>query len=214
MAESLLVVGAGGFGREVLDVVDAINAASTEPVWAVAGVVDDSPSDENLDLLAKRGVPFLGTSADAISRGSVTHYVVGIGSPQVRRKIAAVFDAGGLEAATLVHPDVTAGFDVTLGAGSVVCAGVRLTTNVHLGRHVHLNLNVTVGHDTTIDDFVSVNPLASVSGDCVVEEDVLIGVAGVILNGLIVGAGATVGGSACVVKNVTPGATVKGVPAR
>lgn len=214
MTKSLVIVGAGGFGREVLDVVAAINDTSVVPLWHVAGVVDDTPSESNLDLLQRRGIRFLGTTEEGIKDVSATHYVVGVGSPAARERIAEKFDAAGLQAATLVHPATTTGFDVTMGSGSVICAGVRITTNVHLGRHVHLNLNVTVGHDTTLGDYVSVNPLASVSGDCVVERGVLVGVAGVILNKVRVGAGATVGGSACVVKDVPPRATVKGIPAR
>ncbi len=96
----------------------------------------------------------------------------------------------------------------------MVCAGVRVTTNIHLGQHVHLNINATVGHDSSIGDFVSVNPLASISGDCVIEDEVLIGVGGVVLNGVTVGRASVVGGSACVVKDVPPGVVVKGIPAR
>lgn len=218
MAESLVVVGAGGFGREVLDVVDAVNAAAGTPTWSVAGVVDDRPNDANLAHLGTRGVGYLGTTDDLAGpeagAGRPTHYVVGIGSPAVRRVIAERLDAAGLVPATLVHPSATHGFDVEVGPGSVLCAGVRLTTHIRLGRHVHLNLNATVGHDTTIGDYVSANPLSSISGDCVLEDEVLIGVAGVVLNGLRVGRGSVVGGSACVVRDVEPGVVVKGVPAR
>lgn len=212
--KDLVVVGAGGFGREVLDVVDAINDAAPTPVWQVTGVLDDAPSDVNLGLLSVRGVDFLGPIDDYLSRSPGAAYVVGIGSPRVRRMIAEKFDAAGLAAATVVHPSVTQGFDVQIGAGSVLCAGVRLTNNIRLGRHVHLNLNSTVGHDVVIGDYVSANPLASISGDVVIEDGVLIGVAGVLLNKVRVGAGATVGGSACVVKDVEAGTVVKGVPAR
>jgi sugar O-acyltransferase (sialic acid O-acetyltransferase NeuD family) len=214
---SLVVVGAGGFGREVLDVVDAVNAEGR--VWTLAGVVDDSPTETNLALLERRGVAYLGTTAQLVA-GEVaggqrpTHYSVGIGSPAVRRLVAERLDDAGLVPATLVHPSVTRGFDVEIGPGSVLCAGVRLTTHIRLGRHVHLNLNTTVGHDTTLGDYVSANPLASISGDCVIEDEVLIGVAGVVLNALTVGRGSVVGGSACVVKDVPPGVVVKGIPAR
>ncbi len=212
MVEKLIVVGAGGFGREVIDVVDAMHAAGSANFEI--GVVDDYPTAENLARLEARGVPYRGTIAEFLAGAPEGWYVVGIGSPGARQRVTAVFDAAGLRPATLVHPSATMGYGVTVGAGSVICAGVRLTTNIALGPHVHLNLNATVGHDTTIGDFVSANPLASISGDCIIEPGVLIGVAGVILNGLTVGAGATVGGCACVVKDVPPGATVKGVPAR
>lgn len=214
MVHEIVIVGAGGFGREVVDVVEAINANSAEPLWRVRGVIDDAPDGVNLDRLDSRGVPYLGTSIAAIEAGDPCHYVVGIGGTAVRRMIAERFEASGFRAATLVHPSVTVGHGVRIGAGSVLCAGARLTTNIELGVHVHLNLNVTVGHDTCIGDFVSVNPLASVSGDCVIEDEVLIGVAAVVLNGLTVGRGSTVGGAACVVRDVPGGVVVKGVPAR
>jgi sugar O-acyltransferase (sialic acid O-acetyltransferase NeuD family) len=214
MSEPLVVVGAGGFGREVLDVVDAVNGAADAPLWEVIGVVDDGPTSENLERLSRRGVRHIGGVDEYLERGPSASYVVGVGAPRVRCQIVQSFDRVGHIAATLIHPSVTCGFDVAIDVGTVACAGVRLTTNIRIGRHVHLNPNVTVGHDSVLHDCVSVNPHASISGDCIIEEQVLIGVGGVILNGLVVGAQAVVGGSACVVRNVEPGTTVVGVPAR
>lgn len=206
-----MVVGAGGFGREVLDVAEQM--ASTGHGWDVLGVIDDAISDENLRLLSDRGYRHLGGSA-ALETMVPTNYVIGIGSPRVRRTLADRFDAAGHRAAILVHPSATFGSEVSLAPGSVICAGARLTTNIRGGRHLHVNLNATVGHDVSLGDFVSLNPLASISGDCVVGDDVLVGVGGIVLNGLVIGAGAIVGGAACVVRDVPSGAVVKGVPAR
>lgn len=214
MAEPLVVLGAGGFGRETADVVDAVNEAAGAPVWNLVGMVDDSPSDENLARLTERGIAYLGTTDDFVSGPNRPRYVIGIGAPKVRKMLATRMGESGFRAATLVHPHATIGSRCELGEGTVVLAGARITTGIRLGRHVHVNPNVTVGHDTLIGDFVSVNPLAAISGDCVISDEVLIGVAGVVLNGLKVGRGATVGGSACVVKDVPDNVTVKGVPAR
>lgn len=214
MTDSVVIVGAGGFGREVIDVVDAISAVSGTPPYRVIGVVDDNPTNQNLDRLRARGVRFLGAVDELLASAEPAFYSVGIGSPAVRQRIAARFDSAGWHGATLVHPAATTGFGVSFGAGSVVCAGVRLTNNIQVGQHVHLNLNATVGHDSVIGDFVSINPLASISGDVAIGDYALIGVAGVILQGRTIGSGAVVGGSACVVTDVETGVTVTGVPAR
>lgn len=209
----IIVVGAGGFGREVLDVIDSINVVHRK--YRLRGVVDDNPSQTNLELLEHRKIAYLGATEDLLSsKADPCAYVVGIGGGTPRRILADKFDSAGFMATTLVHPSATMGYDVEVGRGSVICAGVRLTTNIRLGQHVHLNLNVTVGHDTVIGDFVSANPLASISGDCVIEDGVQIGVSGVVLNGLTVGSNSVVGGSACVVRDVPPDVVVKGVPAK
>lgn len=214
MSEPLIIVGAGGFGRETADVVAAINAAADAPVWNLVGIVDDAPSASNLVRLEGRGIKLLGTIDDLVGSEQRSRYVIGIGSPQVRKSIAQRLDAAGFKAAILVHPDASIGSECALGEGTVILAGARVTTNVGLGRHVHLNPNVTIGHDSVLSDFVSMNPSSSVSGDCVIGDGTLIGVGAVILNGVSIGAESVVGASACVVRNVPHGLIVKGVPAR
>lgn len=206
----LVIIGCGGFGREVHDVVDAVNAQN--PTWELLGYLDDAPSEVNLDLVQRRGSQVLGgldwldTAADDV------HYVIGIGSPAVKKKIAD--RCAGRSAATLVHPSVVRGFDVTLGPGTVICANTVLTTNIRLGRHVHVNLLCSIGHDVVMHDHVSINPLAAISGWVVLEEGVLVGTHAAVLQNLTVGPGATVGAGSCVVRDVPAGTTVKGVPAR
>ncbi len=210
MPEPLVIVGCGGHGREVYGIVRAVNEAAGEP-WKVLGFVDDHPGDVNLGRLLRLGVPFLGPLT-ALPAGS--RYVIGIGDPRVRARVAARVGPDRAPAAPLVHPAATVGPDNRLSDGVVLFAGARVTTNVRLGRHVHLNQNATVGHDSVLDDCVQVNPLAAVSGDCHLEEAVLIGTTAAVLQGLSVGTGATVGAGACVVRSVPARAVVKGVPAR
>lgn len=214
MAEDIIVIGAGGFGREVVDVIEAINDQSRAPVWVLRGVADDAPSDENLRRLADRSIGYLGTVSAALKLRPAPYFVIGIGSPTTREWVASHFETAGFRPATLVHPDATLGSKVTLGPGSVLCAGARATTNITIGRHVHINLNATIGHDSNVGDYVSINPLASISGDCTIASGVTIGVGASILNGLSVGKNSFIGGGACGTRDIEAGTTVVGVPAR
>jgi sugar O-acyltransferase (sialic acid O-acetyltransferase NeuD family) len=205
-----VVIGAGGFGRHVFDVVRDIDAAA--PTYDLLGLVDDGTPD--LSLLERMGTRLLG-GADALDQlPAGTAYVVAIGDVVARRSLAARADAAGLEPATLVHPSVVLGTLATLGPGSVVCEGSVVVTNVVAGAHALINTGCILGHDARLGDFVSLMPGVRIGGQTVLEDDVYVGLGGVVLPRLRVGAGAVVGAAACVVADVEPGATVVGVPAR
>lgn len=214
MSTRLVVVGAGGFGREALDVIQAINRQSSDHSFDLLGVVDDDPSTASLDRLMVRGVPYLGTVETWLSGDSRAEYLIAVGRPSARRTLAGLFEASGREPATAIHPSAIIGTAGVIGRGSIICSGVEVSTNVRLGAHVHLNPSVTIGHDVVLGDYVSVNPAATVSGDCSIGDSAVLGAASVILQGLTVGDGAVVGACACVVRNVALQSVVKGVPAR
>ncbi len=215
MTTPLVIVGCGGFGREVHDVVDALNAVDAEASpWDLLGYLDDGPGATDLALVARRGTAVLGGLDWCPVAPAGTHYVIGIGSGSTRRRIDERLQASRLVAAVLVHPAATVGADVRLGAGTVVCAGARLTTNIETGRHVQVNLNATVGHDCELGDYVTVNPLTAISGSVRLADEVMMGTHSAILQGLTMGPRSIAGAGACVVRDVPADTVVKGVPAR
>jgi len=208
----LVIIGCGGFGREVHDVVDAVNTQA--PTWDLLGYVDDQPTAINQKLVESRGSAILGSLNWFDTAPKNVQYVIGIGAGSVRRMIDERLTAGHLIAATLIHPSTTLGHDIRIRAGAVICAGARLTTNISLGRHVHINLNSTVGHDCTLEDYVTVNPLVAISGGVTIGTETMLGTHSAILQNLAVGERTVVGAGACVVKGVPDDTVVKGVPAR
>lgn len=207
----VVVVGASGFGRECLDVLEAMISSRSD--LEVVGVVDDGPSAVNLERLHARGVAYLGTVAEWLREGiGDVRYVLGIGDPAVRRPLAERLEGAGAHPFTAVHPSASFGADVQVGEGVVVCAGATISTNVRLGRHLHVNPNATIGHDAVLNDFVSVNPAAVISGEVTVGGGTLVGAAAIILQGLSVGADTILGAGCLVTKHVPDGVVVTGVP--
>ncbi|MCA1782400.1 MAG: acetyltransferase [Intrasporangiaceae bacterium] len=202
----VIIVGAGGHGREVAHVLRARRAAGL-PAPTLLGFADDGGGDA--DLLRPFG-PLLGGVLAAVGEHPEALVIGGVGDGRLRRRLVEHLPAPP----ALVHPLADVGDDVTLGEGTVICSHVSLTTQIATGRHVHVSRGAAVGHDAVLCDFVSIMPLAAVSGGVRLEAGVFVGTGALLRQGIHVGADAVIGMGAVVLDDVPPGTTVVGNPAR
>lgn len=210
----VVIVGAGGSGRETYWVLRDFIAQSKSPIEFQGFVAQDTPDPELLDRL---DADFLGDPKHLVSRipnSSVWSYSLGIGNPKYRRQMDEVLSHQGLKPLTLLHPTVQIGPDVNIGSGAVVCANTVITTNVRIGVSAQLNIGCVVGHDARIGEYVTMAQGVNIAGNVTIGNDATIFTGVIVLPGVIVGEGSTIGAGAVVVEDVAPYSTVVGVPAK
>lgn len=200
----LVIVGAGGFAREVLWL-------ARRQEREIAGFLVD---DDALQGQLINDVPVIGKSMDW-ARFPGTSLVIAIGAPRARMSVAMRMKAQGQpDFATLVDPAAVIGDRVSIMPGAMICAGVICTTDIRIGEHAILNLNSTVGHDTVFRDFVTVAPNASISGNVVLGTCTEIGTGAALREKIVIGDGSLVGMGSIVTRDVAPNSVVVGNPAR
>lgn len=209
-ARNLVILGAGGFAREVAWLVSEINRAETGS-WNLVGFWEHDGDRLGHHI---NGLPTVGI--DLVSQYLPHLYaVVAIGNPQIRRRAVHEAETLGCQFATLVHPDVRYDHQsVRFGPGTIICAGSILTVNVTIGAHVIVNLDCTIGHDSILKDYVTISPGCHLSGYTIVQEGAYLGTGAVTVERHEIGARSIVGAGAVVVKDIPPDVTAIGVPAR
>lgn len=206
------IFGASGCGRGVMPLARRQWAHSDEPHNLV--FVDDNPKASHCN-----GHSIL-TYSEWLGLPAKRRYInIAIAHGRVREALVARCAADGvvffdIRAANVVQLD-----EVQIGEGSILCPFVTLTSNIRIGRHFHANLYSYVEHDCVIGDFVTFAPGVKCNGNVVIDDHAYIGAGAVIKQGqpgqpLVIGRDAVVGMGAVVTRNVPPGATVAGNPAR
>lgn len=201
-----IIVGAGGFGREV-----AWLATEAVTPYKVLGFLDDR-TDIPADELG--GYPLLGT-IDSWQDFPSTQFVIAIGNPRVRRKVAQRMEAQGKPFfGILVHNSCIWGPNCRFADGAMVGAGCILTTNIRIGSHSIVNIGTTVGHDVAIGNFVTIAPNVSISGCVTLQDGAEVGTAAAIRQGLSLGKGSMLGMGSTLTKNVPDNHFFFGTPAK
>ncbi len=203
----IAVIGAGGFAREVKWLIG--EAGHEFAGFFVSDLAKLGEHDSRDEVVGDLGA--INTTA------GVEGLAIGIGNPAVRLKIGRELaeHLPDVQWPPLVHPSVIGHRGtLRLGRGSILCAGVIATVNVAIEEFAMVNLACTLGHECVIGSGSVLNPTVNISGGVVLEEGVLVGTGAQVLQYVQAGKDARIGAGAVVTKDVAPGATVVGVPAK
>lgn len=208
MMRELIILGAGGHAKVLLDVANCIGLS-------VRGVIDPRFTGAEETWC---GVPILGTEDATVWAypPETVGLVNGIGSVGVPAGRRAVFEAlkqGGYTFVTMIHPSAVVARDVVIGEGVQVMAGAVIQTGVRLSDNVIVNSRALVDHDCQIDGHTHIAPGACLSGGVSVGTTSHIGVGAVVIQGVRIGDHSVVGAGAVVLKDVAAHTVVAGVPA-
>lgn len=210
LQKNIAIFGAGGFGREVKTIIDAINSQKPN-AYNFLGFYDDGVEKGTII----NGFPVLEGIKELNQVNDELAMVVSIGDPKIKKKILDKITNSKITFPSIIHPNASISRDeVKIGKGCVICEGTIITCNIEIRDFVILNLMCTVGHDTTIEDFCAFMPSVNISGEVIIRESVYVGTGAKIINLLEIGKNTIVGAGAVVSKSLPENCTVVGIPAK
>ena len=206
------LVGAGGFGREVMPVaLEMLGRLHAAHDFELVFVVEGAPARPVHGHRVLSAQEFLDSEHER-------HFNIAIADHEARQRIADEFIARGARPFSIVAANSVSLSHNQIGEGAILCPFVTLTANARIGRFFHANLYSYVAHDCVIGDFVTFAPSVHCNGRVTIEDHAYIGTGAILREGtdqkpVVIGRGAVVGMGAVVTRSVPPHTTVVGNPA-
>ncbi|MCI5144110.1 MAG: acetyltransferase [Candidatus Electrothrix sp. AR3] len=211
MSKKIIIVTAGGFGREVHYLIEEINNEASDK-WSIQGYVDD---DKKMEGQIINGLPVIGTIESLQKINKKTAVVIAAGKPAVRRKILQKIASNKkLYYPNLIHPTITLMPSNTIGRGNIICKGTIITVNVNIDDLNIINLNCTIGHDVRIGKFCTLAPNINLSGCSHVGDYTELGTNVIVIPGVSIGTNSIIGAGAVVTKDIQSSVLAVGMPAK
>lgn len=205
----MLIVGAKGFAKEVLEVLHQNNEADNLVLY------DDVNDDAPEDLYGQFKILKNSNEAEAYFKSVDNRFTIGIGNPILRRKLFEKFSAlGGIFSSTISVLTSIGSFDVEIGMGCNILANSVFSNSVKIGKGCIIYYNSIITHDCIIGDFVEISPSVTLLGRCNIGEFSQIGSNATILPNVNIGSNVIVGAGSVVTKDVPDNCVVVGIPAK
>jgi sugar O-acyltransferase (sialic acid O-acetyltransferase NeuD family) len=207
LKEKLLVFGAGGHAKVVVDIIER------QGDFDIAAVLDD---DVNLEGSRFFGYSVLGTRAElrGLQSAGLRLAIVAIGDNAGRAGVAAMLAAQGWQFASAIHPNACLSRGVDIAPGCVIMAGSVLNADARVGAHGIINSGATIDHDCRIAEGVHIAPGCHLCGGVRVGRGSFLGAGSTVTPGVNIGSNALVGAGSVVIRDVADAAQVSGVPDR
>lgn len=215
----ILLIGAGGHCRAVLDSLLALNC------YEEIGLIDRKPSemqeeDENYnpqDIIYE--CPFIGVDSDLellFEEGYTEAFITvgSIGDTSIRRKIYNRLKQIGFQLPNIIDRTSIVSPFATLGEGVYIGKRAVVNANAYIGDCAIINTAAVIEHECTIGDFVHVAPGSTLCGNVTLGPDVHIGAGSIIRQGLKIGEGSVIGMGSVVLKDIASHITAYGNPCK
>lgn len=209
MAKPIVIVGAGGHGREVAEIVIHAHRLGSGP--PLVGFLDQAATDLRG---GPGGVEILGDMSWLVPRTEEVEVVIAIGDNRIRKRVVGECLALGVGFARALSPLAHFSPGSSLGVGAMVFPGVVVSLNTRIGDHVILGTHCGVSHDSVVGDFGFLCPGARITGGVTLGEGVMLGANSCVIPGKTVGDWTVVGAGGVVNRDLPDGVTAVGVPAR
>lgn len=204
----VILVGAGGFGREVLSWAQDSHEKGNFP--KVFGFLDDNPiALNNFDY----NIDFLG-DIDSYQPREKDVFLLGVAIPSIKEKVIRILRSKGANFLTLIHPSAVVARSASIGEGVIVCPFALISADTKIGDYVTINAMSSIGHDTVIGNFSTLSGHVDVTGQVVVGDAVFFGTGAKIIPRIKIGSKAKIGAGCTVMRSVAPGVTVYTNPAK
>ncbi len=208
--KELIIIGAGGMGREAAWLAERMNLSSK--MWKISGFIDEAPELKGKVI---NDYPVLG-GFEVVKEHKEAYFVCAVGNAKVREDLTAkaLKENESIRFSTLTDPSVIMSDRVKIGEGSIICAGAVITVNIEIGKHCIINMSCTVGHDAVLEDFVTLYPSVNVSGNVRIEKGTEVGTGAAIIQGKRIGAGSIIGAGGVVIGDIPNDSTAVGCPTK
>lgn len=207
MKKTIAIVGAGGFGREVKQLIEEINFH--QETWEIVGFYD---SFHRLGSIIN-GLQVLGGMEDAL-HSSCENFVLALGNPGALKELSTFFLSHDKRFPNIIHPsaNISDNFNV-LGVGNIFTYGFHMTTNIQIGNFNIFNTRVTLGHDVRIGSYNVLLPNVQISGNVIIEDENQFGMNSSVLQKKRIGSRNKIGAHSFVLTNIKSDRNVFGNPA-